>query len=129
MATWENVSRIVSALPETAESLSSDGRRAFEVKGKTFAWERPLRRGDLLALGSSAPKGDILGVRVDLELKEALLANEPDAFFTTPHFNGYPAILIRLGRINVRSLKAVLLEGWFFQAPKRLAAQHRATLE
>jgi hypothetical protein len=95
------------------------------VRDKTFAWERPLRRADLLALGDAAPAGPILGVRVpDLGAKEALLADDPDVYFTTPHFNGYPAILVRLGEIAVPELDELLTEAWLCRAPKRLAAAY-----
>ena len=67
------------------------------VRGKSFAWERPLRRSDFEALGAAAPSGAILGIRTpDLELKDALLGSDPGVFFTTPHFDGYPAILVVL---------------------------------
>ena len=56
-----------------------------------IAWERPLRRTDIAALGDRAPAGPILGVRTaDLEMKDVFLASDPKVFFTTPHFEGYP---------------------------------------
>ena len=101
MASWGDVRRIVKALPETEEDASR-GTAAWSVQGKSFAWERPLRRSDLEALGPRAPKGAILAVRVEhLLAKEARLAAQPRALFTTPHFNGYPAVLVRLGKIGV----------------------------
>jgi hypothetical protein len=88
-----------------------------------FAWERPLGRADVAALGKNAPTGAILGVRTaDLEMKDVLLASDPNVYFTTPHFDGYPAVLIRLGKISTPRLKDVLLEAWLARAPKRLAA-------
>ena len=61
------------------------------------AWERPLRRADLEYLGDAAPDGPILGARVEHEIaKRALIESDPDVYFTTPHFDGYPAILARL---------------------------------
>jgi hypothetical protein len=70
------------------------------VKDKPVAWERPLRKADYEALGDSAPSGAILGVRTpDLIAKEALITSDPEIYFTTPHFNGYPAVLVRLERI------------------------------
>jgi len=86
------------------------------------ALERPLRSSDLKALGDSAPKGDILGVRVaDEGVKHALIADNPEAYFTTPHFNGYPAILVRLARIDAGELEEIVTEGWLDGAPKRLS--------
>jgi hypothetical protein len=123
MATWDDVRRLALALPQTAERVSRDGLLAWDVKDKTFAWERPLRRGDLQALGDTAPKGPILAARVpDLGAKEALLADDPDVYFTTPHFNGFPAILVRLDRVPVPDLEELLVEAWLARAPKRLAA-------
>lgn len=124
MATWEDVRRIALALPETDERLSR-GLRQWLVRDKLFVWERPLRRADLEALGDAAPDGPILGARVEhLGAKEALLADDPGVFFTTPHFDGYPAILVRLDRIAERDLDEVIVEAWLVRAPKRLAQQH-----
>ena len=79
------MSRIGLTLPGTAEESSYGGARSWSVNNKGFVWERPLRRADLEALKSKAPTGPILGVRTaDLEMKEVLLASEPQTFFTTP---------------------------------------------
>ena len=124
MATWDDVRRIALALPETSERLSRD-RPQWRVKDKLFVWERPLRRSDLEALGDQAPSGPILGARVEhLGAKEALLANDEGVFFTTPHFDGYPAILVRLDRIGVEGLDEVIVEAWLARAPKRLAKSY-----
>jgi hypothetical protein len=121
VATWEDVRRIALALPETSEGVSRDLRQ-WRVKDKGFVWERPLRRGDIEALGADAPDGPILGARVEhLGAKEALLADDSGVFFTTPHFDGYPAILVRLDRIAVDDLDEVIVEAWLARAPKRLA--------
>jgi hypothetical protein len=126
MATWEDVRRLALALPETSERLSRDLCQ-WRVKDKLFVWERPLRRSDLEALGDAAPQGPILGARVEhLVAKEALLADPSGAFFTTPHFDGYPAILVQLDRIGGADLEEVVVEAWLARAPKRLA---RAYLE
>jgi hypothetical protein len=91
------------------------------VKDKLFVWERPLRKSDLEALGDAAPDGPILGARVEHEgAKQALLADDPDVFFTTPHFDGYPAILVRLDRIGSEDLREVVTEAWLCRAPARL---------
>ena len=121
VAAWADVSRIALALPETSEETSR-GLRRWLVKEKGFVWERPLRRGDLEALGAAAPDGPILGARVEhLVAKEALLADDPEVFFTTPHFDGYPAVLVRLERIGLDGLTEVIVEAWLARAPKRLA--------
>jgi hypothetical protein len=121
VATWEDVCRLALALPETSERLSRDLRQ-WRVHDKLFVWERPLRRADLEALGSDAPDGPILGARVEhLGAKEALVADDPAVFFTTPHFDGYPAILVRLDRIALDDLRELIVEAWLARAPKRLA--------
>jgi len=126
MATWDDVARIALALPETGESTSY-GQRAWKVKDKTFVWERPLRRSDHEALGPAAPDGPILGARVEhLVAKDALLADDPDVFFTTPHFDGYPAVLVQLERIAVDDLDEVITEAWLARAPKRLVKAYLA---
>ncbi|MFG1656143.1 MmcQ/YjbR family DNA-binding protein [Micromonospora chersina] len=127
MATWDDVRRIALALPETTERGSHDDLPAWRVRDKLFVWERPLRRADLDALGDAAPDGPILGARVpDLGAKEALLADDPEVYFTTPHFQGHPSVLVRLDRIGVEELTELVTEAWHTRAPKRLAAAHRA---
>ena len=126
VATWDDVRRIALSLPETSESVSR-GRSAWQVRDKMFVWERPLRASDLNALGSSAPEGPILGARVEHELAKRLLIEEdPDVYFTIPHFNGYAAILIRLERIGLPGLEEAVTEAWLVRAPKRLAAAWEA---
>jgi hypothetical protein len=118
VATWEDVRRIALALPQTSERVSRDLCQ-WRVKDKLFVWERPLRRGEVEALGEDAPDGPILGARVEhLGAKEALLADDRHVFFTTPHFDGYPAILVRLDRIAMADLREVVVEAWLARAPK-----------
>lgn len=124
MATWDDVRRITVALPSTEEKPSARGRAFWMVKGKSFAWERPLRGTEREALGASAPDGPILGARVEhVGIKEALLADEPEVFFTTPHFDGHPSVLIRLEKIDPEELREVLIEAWIARAPSRLAQE------
>lgn len=127
MASWEDVRRIALSLPETSER-DSRGVPDWRVKDKGFVWERPLRRGDIEALGEDAPDGPILAAYVvDLGAKEALLADDPTTYFTTPHFDGYPAILVRLERISVADLEELIVEAWLTRAPKRLAQEYLNT--
>jgi hypothetical protein len=120
MATWDDVRRIALALPETSEQRSRELQR-WCVKDKGFVWERPLRRSDLEALGDAAPDGPILGARVEhLGAKEALLSDDPGVFFTTPHFDGFPAVLVRLDGIGPGDLEELITEAWLARAPKRL---------
>src|SRR3954465_15769441 len=109
-------------MPEASEVQSRDMRQ-WRVEDKLFVWERPLRRGDLEALGADAPDGPILGARVEhLVAKEELLADDPDVYFTPPHFDGYPAVLVRLDRIGLDDLRELIVEAWLCRAPKRLAS-------
>jgi hypothetical protein len=115
------VRRLALALPETAER-ESRGLRQWLVRDRLFVWERPLRRADLDALGDAAPDGPILGARVEHEgAKDALIADDASVFFTTPHFDGYAAILVRLDAIAPDVLEEVIVEAWLVRAPKRLA--------
>jgi hypothetical protein len=121
MASWTDVSAIALALPETSERVSRE-QRQWRVREKLFVWERPLRGKEIEALGGNAPDGPIVGARVEhLGAKAALLAEDPSIFFTTPHFDGYPAILMRLERAGVEDLREVITEAWLARAPKRLA--------
>ena len=127
MATWDDVRRVALALPETSER-PSHGNTSWRVRDKLFVWERPLRPADLRALGDAAPDGPILGVRVEhLGAKEALLADDAGVFFTTPHFDGYAAVLVRLDEIAPELLEEVVVEAWLARAPKQLAQAYIET--
>jgi hypothetical protein len=118
VASWDDVGRIVTELPETAEPSP----RNWRVRKKLIAWERPLRKADYAALGADAPEGEILGARVaDEGVKFALIADDPCVYFTTPHFDGYPAVLVRLAEISVPELKELITDAWLAQAPKTLS--------
>ena len=126
MATWDDVSRVCSALPETGERTSPEGLRSWRVRDKAFLWERSLRKKDLAELGDRAPVGHPLGAYVpDEGAKSALLAEDPGVFFTTSHFDGYPAVLCRLDRLDVETLAEIAGEAWACRAPRRLVAEHR----
>ena len=119
MATWTDVRKVALALPGTREKTAY-GSPAWVVNDKFFVWERPLRKTDLNALGKGAPEGPFLGVRTgDLEMKDVLLQRNPDVYFTTPHFDGYPAVLVRLKKISRKELHDVIVEAWLARAPKR----------
>ena len=124
MATWDDVRRIALDLPETSERLN-EGVLQWRVKEKPLTWERPLRRADYEALGDEAPEGPIVAVWVDDEgVKEALLSDDPDVFFTTPHFDGYAIVLIRLEEIPVPELEELIIEAWLDRAPKRVVNEY-----
>jgi len=123
MATWDDVASVVGELQLTEERSPHEWR----VGKKLIAWERPLRKSDydaLAAVGVEPPRGDILGVRVaDEGVKFALIADEPELYFTTPHFDGYPAVLVKLAAIDERGLRELIVEAWLTQAPKRLVQE------
>jgi hypothetical protein len=126
VSSWEDVARIALSLPEAREQ-PLHGLRSWRVKDKLFVWERPLRKSDLRALGDRAPDGPILGARVEhLGAKEALLADDPNVYFTIPHFDGYSAVLVLLDRIGPEELQELIVEAWLARAPKRLAAAYVA---
>jgi hypothetical protein len=123
VATWDDVSRIALALPEVEQRVPREGRQQWWIRKKLFLWERPLRQSDLRALGDAAPEGPILGAKVEhLIAKQAILADDPSVYFTTPHFDNYPAVLVRLPAIAVPELEELAAEAWLAVAPKRLAA-------
>jgi hypothetical protein len=117
MAGWEDVEAIAGGLDEVEEGTSY-GNRAWTVGGKLFVWERPLRKKEIEGLGGfepegEAPAGEILGVRVaDEEAKQALLSSRPEIYFTTPHFDGHPTVLVRLDRIPRSDLDEAIVEAW-----------------
>ena len=95
------------------------------MREKGFVWERPLRQPDLRALGDAAPGGPILGARVEhLGAKEALLADPSGVYFTTPHFDGFPAVLVQLELIDAAELEELVVDAWLARAPRRLAREH-----
>lgn len=114
MVDWETVRELALAFPEVEET--SKGRPTFRVRGKLFAWIARERDGGGLA------------VRVDRDEKQLLLASNPDVYFSSPHYDGYPAIQIRLERIERDELAERLADAWLIQAPKRLAAEFFGSL-
>jgi len=117
VASWDDVARIVGELAETTEASP----RTWRVRKKLMVWERPLRKADYEALGDDAPNGDVLGARVaDEGVKFALIADDPTVYFTTPHFDGYPMVLVRLAEIGVPELTELVTDAWLAQAPKTL---------
>ena len=124
MTSLDDVARVCLALPETSE-VRARGSRQWRVRDKLFVWERPLRSRDLDELGDAAPSGPVLGARVpDEGAKAALIADDPRTFFTTSHFDGYPAVLCRLDVLTEQDLRELAAEAWACRAPRRLLVEH-----
>jgi hypothetical protein len=118
MADETDVRRIALALPEVTESMD---RLAFDVRGKGFAWSWKER---VMPKQPRVERRDVLAVRVaDAGAKEALLAADPDKFFSEAHYNGFPAVLVRLGALDPDELAELLDEAWRCLAPKTLVAE------
>lgn len=111
MATEEDVRRIALGLPEVIEK-ASHGTPGFRVKDRLFLRIRTEAEGALVAFTES------------LEEKEALLASEPDVFFTTPHYDGYASVLVRLDVIGIDELTEVITDSWLVRAPARVRSAH-----
>ena len=119
MARQSDVRRIALGLPETSEGES---HFAFSVmrggKWKGFAWTWNER---VAPKKPRVPNPKVLAVRVaDLSEKEMLLASDEEVFFTEPHYDGFPAVLVRLAAIPVVQLEALLIGAWRCQAPRAL---------
>jgi hypothetical protein len=123
--TIDDVAALALGLPEVTEA-ERHGNRTWFVAGKGFAWERPFSKADLRRFGDETPPaGPILAVRVaDLGEKEAVLAANPTAFFTIPHFDGYSAVLVQLRKVSKKALREAIVDAWLACAPPALAAQY-----
>jgi hypothetical protein len=124
MATLADLDALALAMPQATKEVSDDGRPAYYVHGKLFCFHRS-RRPDAIDPDTGERMDDVLMFRVDgLEEKDVLLADERGIFFTTPHFNGYPAILLRipeLARIDRDELRDLVAIAWLTRAQKRVA--------
>ncbi len=124
MATVTDVRRIATSLPGVLERIGGHtGEPEWRVRSGAIVWVRGPTQSDLRALAEldrSWPDGVVLGLRVaDLQEKEALLAAEPDVLFTIPHFDGYPALLLRLDAVEADRLEELVCDAWLVRAPAR----------
>jgi hypothetical protein len=124
MTTMADLDELALSMPQTTKEVSEDGRPSYRVHGKLFCVHRG-RRPDALDPDTGERLDDVLMFRVaDLDVKELLLADDRGVFFTTPHFDGYPAVLMRipdLARIDRDELLELVAEAWLTRAQKRLA--------
>jgi hypothetical protein len=128
MMTIDDARRLALALPEVSEG-ARHGSRTWYVNGKGFAWERSFSKADIKRFGeATAPDGPILAVLVsDLSEKEAVLAANPTAFFTIPHFDGYSAVLIQLVKVTEKALQEAIVDGWLACATPKLVDRYLKT--
>jgi hypothetical protein len=124
MSTMADLDELALALPHATREVSDDGRPSYLVHGKVFCFHRG-RRPDAIDEQTGERLDDVLMFRVpDLAVKEMMLADERGVFFTTPHFNGYPAILMRipdLARLDRDEVEELVVEAWLTRAQKRVA--------
>ena len=124
MATMADLDELALPMPQTTKELSDDGRPAYRVHGKLFCLHRGRRR-DALDPQTGERLDDVLMFRVaDLGVKELLISDARGLYFTTPHFDAYPAVLLRipdLARIDLQELEDLVSEAWLTRAQKRVA--------
>jgi hypothetical protein len=124
MATMRDLDRLALAMPETTKGVSDDGRPTYLVHGKMFCFHRTPRK-DAFDPETGELYDDVLVFRVDgAESKQILLADARGLFFATPHWNGYPAVLMHipdLKRIDRDELRELVIEAWLTRAQKRVA--------
>ena len=115
---------LAMAMPQTTKEVTPDGRPRYHVHGKLYCCHR-TRRPDALDPETGERLDDVLMFQVaDLEVKDMVLAGDRRIFFTTPHFKGYPAVLIRipdLARLDRDELEDMVVEAWLTRVPKRVA--------
>jgi hypothetical protein len=119
----EDLDELALAMPEATKELD-DGRPVYSVHGKMFCFHRGPRK-DAVDPETGERLTDVLAFRVaDLGVKELLLSDARGVYFTTPHWNGYPAVLVRipeLARLDRDELRDLVEEAWLTRAQKRLA--------
>ena len=128
MTTFADVERFALTLPETTSTPSYGGAPALRVNKKMFARLRGEMADHVDDL-TGEPYGEVLMVGVsDLGEKEAVLASDERAYFTVPHYDGYPAVLVRLPFADEDELRELLVEAWVRSAPKRALRVYEETI-
>ncbi|HEY7397305.1 MAG TPA: MmcQ/YjbR family DNA-binding protein [Gaiellaceae bacterium] len=124
MATMADLDELALGMPLVTKEVSEDGRPSYHVHGKLICFHRG-RRPDAVDEATGERLEDVLMFRVaDQDEKELLLGGRPDVFFTTPHFNGYPAVLTRIPRLGLLDrdeLRDLVVDAWLTRAQKRVA--------
>jgi hypothetical protein len=124
MATMADLDELALAMPQTVKEVADDGRPSYLVHGKRYLIHRG-RRPDAVDPQTGERLDDVLMFRVeDLGVKELLLSDARGIYFTTPHFDGYPAVLVRipdLARLDLGELGDMVAEAWLTRAQKRIA--------
>ena len=119
-----DLDELALALPQATKELDGDGRPSYLVHGKMFCFHRSPRK-DAVDPDTGERLEDVLAFRVDgLEVKELLLSDARGVYFTTPHWNGYPAVLMRirdLERLDRDELRDLVEDAWLTRAQKRVA--------
>ena len=123
MATMAELDELAMAMPLTTKEVTDGGRPSYHVHGKLYCFHRGRRTDAVDENGERL--ADVLMFRVaDLDVKELLLSDDRGVYFTTPHFRGYPAVLVRipdLARIDRDELRDLVAEAWLTRAQKRVA--------
>jgi len=119
-----DLDRLALAMPGAEKTVSDDGRPTYAAHGKYFCFHR-TRRPDAVDPETGERLDDVLVFRVEgSDVKELLLADDRGVYFTTPHWNGYPAVLVRISsleRIGRPELRDLVVDAWLTRAHKREA--------
>jgi hypothetical protein len=124
-ARLSDIDEAAAMLPEVTRDPPVGGRPGFQVRGRTFAFARGPRK-DAVDPGTGEPYDDVLAFMCTPEDKESMVADPDSPWFTTPHWNGYNAVLLLerdIGRLTAEEIREVVTDAWLTKAPKRLAKE------
>ena len=118
MVSFDDIRQIAESLPDTVVGVNDSGQLYVDAAGKGIAWSWMER---VTPKQPRVPRPDVLAVRVASgEEKESLIAADPKKFFTEPHYNGFPAVLVRLSEVDLEEMRELLIDAWRTKAPKKL---------